>query len=336
MIHRPSSLPMLAQCPQFSGGGGEYAEQGTIRHGILSAVLKEGDAALIACDNEEDRDAIKWAADHIRLHAPNSDYSLECEVKRHWTGPDFSEREGTPDVVCGNHIFDLKWRRRDYDEQMADYALSLFQLGYSEVIVHILYGATKHVEVLEFNQESAERIVGDVLAKATPDANPTPCDYCGWCAKRLTCAALLERANTVAENREDWQLESYHSSEIISAEEIGKALKLARALGKWCESVEHHAKELARNGTVANGFKVQEKRGNRFISSVTAAYAKAGLAQEDFLSACEIKLAALVEIHAAKSGLKKTAAEREMESRLGEIVQRKSPSTSLVSVKEKD
>lgn len=340
MTHRPSSLPALDQCPRFeSGGTSDFAEAGTARHHALSAMLMNNDESLaFALPDESERDAVIWAAEYIKLQAPSSDYPIVCEVKREWMGPDFSDREGTPDVTCGNHIFDLKWRKRDYDAQMADYALAVMsEGGFESVTVHILYGAFKQIEVIKLDYATASRIVLDILTKANnPKAEPIPCDYCGWCAKRLTCPALLERANVVAEHREDWGLASYHSSEIITAEEMGKALRLAKALGKWCESVEHHARELAKNGIIAEGFKVQERKGNRFIASIMDAYSKAGIEQSDFLSACEIKFSSLVELYAAKEGLKKAAAEREMERKLGEVVQRKQSTVSLVSVKEKE
>lgn len=338
--HRPSSLPALAQCPKFeSGGTSDFAEAGTARHHALSAMLMNNDESLaFALPDESERDAVIWAADYIRLKAPTTDYPLRCEEKREWTGPDFSDREGTPDVTCGNHIFDLKWRRRDYTAQMADYALAVMEhVCFESVTIHILYGAFKQIEVIQLDYATASRIVLDILTRANdPKSEPNPCDYCGWCAKRLTCNALLNRVNTVVENREDWRLASYHSSEILTAEEMGKALRLAKALGAWCEAVEHHAREMARNGIVPEGFKVQERKGNRFIASITEAYSRSGLSQEDFIAACEIKFSSLVELYAAQNGLKKAAAEREMERKLGEVVQRKNSTVSLVSVKEQE
>lgn len=288
--------------------------------------------------DDEQMDGVKWAEEYIRLHAPTTDHPIICERKREWTGPDFSDREGTPDVTCGNHIFDLKWRKRDYDAQMADYALAVMEEGgFESVTVHLLYGAFKQVEVIHFDMASASLIVFRILEAANdPEAKPTPCDYCGWCAKRLTCSALWDRANAVVDNREDWSLENYHPSEILTAEEMGKALRLAKALKVLVESIEHHARELARNGIIAEGFKVQERKGNRFIASIMDAYSKAGIEQSDFLSACEIKFSSLVELHAAKEGIKKAAAEREMERRLGEVIQRKQSTVSLVSVKDKE
>ena len=348
--HRPSSLPALDQCPRFeSGGTSDFAEAGTIRHAaiydllinnsrrdIKSAYENDLSDALNHVD-ESERDAVIWAAEYIKLKAPTTDYPLRCEEKREWCGPDFSDREGTPDVTCGNHIFDLKWRRRDYTAQMADYALAVMQDGFESVTIHILYGAFKQIEVIQLDYATASRIVLDILTRANdPKSEPNPCDYCGWCAKRLTCNALLNRVNTVVENREDWRLTSYHSSEILTAEEMGKALRLAKALGAWCEAVEHHAREMARNGIVPEGFKVQERKGNRFIASITEAYSRSGLSQEDFIAACEIKFSSLVELYAAQNGLKKAAAEREMERKLGEVVQRKNSTVSLVSVKEQE
>jgi hypothetical protein len=336
MKHRPSSLPMLAQCALFAGAGGEYADQGTERHQLLAAELREPGSVSLLTDSDEDKAAIEWAAAYIRLHAPMVDYPLIVEERRTWIGPNFEERSGTPDIVCGSHIFDLKWRHRDYSSQMADYALSMLVDEGDAVTVHLLFGSNQHVERIVFTRESAEQVVGDILAKAEDQAaQPTPCDYCGWCAKRLTCPAVLERVNAVVEGRIDWKLDTYHSSEITSAEQMGKALAIARLVEKWAEAVEHHAKEAAKRGDVPAGYKLQEKQGNRFIASVVDAFGVAGISQDEFLKACEVKFSDLVALHAQRINIPKAAAEREMAGRLGPVLQRKPKSVSLVSVKSK-
>jgi hypothetical protein len=99
--------------------------------------------------------------------------------------------------------------------------------------------------------------------------------------------------------------------------------------------VDQAAKEMAvKQGIVPEGFKLQSRQGNRFVSSVAAAFPLVGMPQETFLGACEIKLTKLTEAYAAFAGMKKAPAEREICNKLGDVVQRKPATMSLVAEKE--
>ena len=112
---------------------------------------------------------------------------------------------------------------------------------------------------------------------------------------------------------------------------MGQALKIARQIFGWVEAIEHHAKEMAvKQGIIPAGFKIQNRKGNRAISSVIDAFARAGLPQEEFLALCDIKFSSLVEKTMEINGMKKAQAERTVEEKLGEIIQRKAHSLSLV------
>jgi hypothetical protein len=335
-VKRPSSLPALKECPQFDSTGttSEHADAGTKRHKALEKLLAHNDPLPLQDLPEDERDGVTWAADYIRLHAPMSDHPLETERKRSFIAPDFSEISGTPDYVCGNHVFDLKWRYRDYSAQMAAYALMVMDSGHESVICHVLFGEPQKAYRFDFTRESAESIIGPILESAGK-GDPTPCDYCSWCSKSKTCPALIARANAVVGGRDDWKLEQYHASCIEDTLEMGKALKLARQLADWCEAIEHHAKDMAlKRGIVPAGFSLKSRQGNRFIKSVLEAFPKAGLPQDVFLAACEVKLSTLVEAYAGFHGSKKAPAERELEAKLGETVQRKPSSMALVADKE--
>src|SRR5262245_59524292 len=89
---RPSSLPMLAQSPCFeSGDGNEFEESGTNRHAYLHALYRfdigqEGSQIKQFCANghllsEEEMEAVQWAYDYIKLHAPMSDHPIHFERK---------------------------------------------------------------------------------------------------------------------------------------------------------------------------------------------------------------------------------------------------------------
>ena len=345
MTHRPSSLPMLAKCPLFkSGTSSDFAEEGTSRHALLSRALK---GEIITEDAElDDLEAIEWARDYILLHAPTSNYPLQIETKRQWLGPDFEEREGTPDVVCGNHVFDFKWRHRDYVAQMADYACSVFDENpkIQTVHCHLLFGATKKSEKLEFTHEEALTIVAGILNN--PSKTPLPNEYCGWCAHRLTCSAFIATANRVIENRKDWELSTFHASEINTPEEMGIALRIARQLGKWCEAVEHFAKDMCvKQGATPIGFEKKETSGRKYVTDCVAAFQTLGITQEAFLKCCEPRMntskeypdkVGLVEAYASAKELKKATAKREIETKLGDIIKRGKDGFKLMAKGEED
>jgi hypothetical protein len=346
MIHRPSSLPKLAKCAQFIGGEGgrDLADRGILRHKYFAALLKS--EAVTICDQltDEERDGVAWAVDYVRSHANMSSWPLEIESKLKWDGADFEPRRGTADVKCGNEIFDLKWEVYDYEAQMADYACGLLQRGHSMVTTHLLFAKRKSFQIQAWTQENAEKLVGEILKRAGK-ADATPCEYCGWCARQMTCPALTAKANEIASVRENvdeadkeafdrWLQDGAHASSLEDEAVAGRVLRIAREIKGWCESVEHHAKELAeKRGIVPSGFKIQSRQGNRFVRSVAEAYPLSGLPQTEFLAACEVKLSTLSEAYAAFHQLKKAQAERDLTGKLGDVIQRKASTISLVEEK---
>lgn len=330
---------MLAVCPRWeSSGGSDDADAGTLRHIALGRALSDDPDPYRGLP-EEDADAVRWAADYIRVKAPTSEHPLLLEYKVNPLDLEFKPlfpEGGRLDVACGPVLFDLKTLERDYGPQMAAYALHMFQEGgWDEVQIHLLFTHNKRAHCYKLTEEGATKIVNDILARVKdPLAEPVPCDYCGWCSKRLTCPALLKRVEAVAAARDDWGLSNYHASELTSPEEMGKALRLARCIKEWAESVEYHAKEMAvKQGVVPAGFKLQSRQGARFVASVADAFPRCGLPQDEFLKACDLKFSALVEAYSAFHGQKKAPSERDLETKLGEVLQRKAPTQSLVSVK---
>jgi hypothetical protein len=327
---------MLAVSPCFEGEGGEFADAGTVRHDAFKASLEDKPDALALVPDEE-QEGVQWAVDYVRLHAPMSDHPLQLEQKVKYLAPDFTEGEGTPDIVCGNVIFDLKWRYRDYEAQMAAYSLALMDKGYDVVKVHVLYANDEKAVPYTFDRTSAEAILAEIYAKVeNRNGAFTPSEYCGWCKHKLTCPALIKQAEALRVGREDWELEQYHPSKIEDASEMAKALKLARSVIKWAESVEHHAKEMAvKKGIVPTGFKIQTRQGNRVIPNIAEAFTSSGLPQDKFLTACSVSFTNLSALYADHNAMKKAPAERELERKLGPALTRKTGSMALVENKEK-
>lgn len=353
---RPSSLPMLAQCGHWqSSGGNEDTSAGSLRHTALSVALdvlatdSTREKAFAPLDAEQ-RDAVTWAADYIRTHAPMADHPLQCERTLTLLDDEFKEvLRGTPDVVCGNQLFDLKWRERDYAAQMAAYALMLMEeTGWAEVHVHVLYGARQRAERFTLDREGAQTLVDSILARVASAAPPTPCDYCGWCARRLTCPALTGPAKTVGLGYQPAatdRITNWHPSEQTDAEQFATMLYLARKVLKpWIESVEFHALEAStKQGLAIPGYELKTRKAREWIADVATAYQAAGLPQIEFLRCCDVRLntsktypdkAGLVDLYAQIKDLKKAPAKRELMTKLAPALQTGKPTQYLAATGE--
>jgi hypothetical protein len=328
---RPSSLPILKQSPKFVSSETEFAAEGTERHAALRAHFA-GDDSLLNLLSEEDAESVRWAADYIRLKAPLNDYPLEWEIELPMILDDFTEMTGHADAVCHLDIFDLKSRERDYEAQMACYALGvLYKSGVARlggaVRCHLLFTSTKRFQVLTFTAENAEKLLADTLAEINAAVECRPSDYCGWCANCATCDVLNKRAQAVAAGREDWQLEQYHASKVTEPAEMAKMLTLARQLKPWIEAVEFHGREMAiKQGMQIPGYTLRERKGKKYCFDIQGAFNASGLDAPTFLQCCDLRFSSSKKnpnkvgleniYHKAKELPSLAAAKRELKSKL--------------------
>jgi hypothetical protein len=191
---RASSLPKLAECPVFVGGDGysEAAERGT----RIDKAIRDGIAgiAVDASESPEDDAAIDWGFDALRALADGS----PIETREEYLQMDMPglSRPGTADALCVEKkwLADIKSGQvRNYREQMAAYALACMDAHWeSSWTAHVVYVDQRVVRSYQFTREQAERIVQDVITSATySQAQPTPCQYCDWCANKDKCKALV-------------------------------------------------------------------------------------------------------------------------------------------------
>ena len=331
---------MLAQCAMFeSGPPSEAAQRGTRQHEALEQILSGSPQRekCLGLDSDE-VEAVAWAAEYVQAHASDG-VPLQLEQRVALLDENFEEITfGTADVWAAPDLFDYKSGEiRNYTEQVAAYALMLMERdGLDHVNVHLLYGKYKKAVVTSMDRDTARGIIKGIIDRARdPERKPEPCDYCGWCSKAATCPALQERVGAVAAGRDDWALEQYHSSEITSPEEMGKALTLARQMKAWCESVEFHAKEMAiKQGIKIPGYKVAERAGRRECKNVAAAFPLVGLPQEKFLGACSIQLSKLETEYAEFNGMKKAPAKRALNEKLVDVITQGRSSQFLTKEKE--
>jgi len=347
---------MLAKCARWeSSGGNDATEAGAVRHSALAWQLSSESpeatrAESLAQLDDPDRDAVTWAADYIRTHAPMADYPIHCERTLTMLDDDFKEvMRGTPDVVCGNQLFDLKWRERDYAAQMAAYALMLMEeSGWSEVHVHVLYGERQRAERFTLTREGAQDLVDAILTNVGSAKPPTPCDYCGWCARRLTCPALVTAAKTVADGYSVLdKVHNWHPSEQTDADQLSVMLFIARKVLKpWIESVEFHAMDaITKQGLAIPGYELKTRKAREWVSDVPAAFAAAGLPQDDFLRCCDVRLntsktypdkVGIIDLYAKQTGLKKAPAKRDLTAKLAPVMQTGKPTQYLAETGEKE
>jgi len=341
-LPRPSSLPMVAQCSSFEAGGGAFADEGVERHKYFAALGRANVTEVEARAEqlpEDDQDGVNWAFNYVNAHA-SKDFPIQWETTLHFRDENFEAiYGGTPDAVCGFEIFDLKWRERDYRAQMAAYALMLLlDQDFDRVRVHVLFAESQKAVVYDFTIEEALAVLTPIHARIFNGEPETPCDYCGWCSRALTCPALNQRAQAVAAGREDWALQQYHTSAIASPIEMGKALRLARFLKKWIAAVEHHAREMAVvRGEQIPGASVKSRQGKQTCADVEEAYRLSGLPPEHFLAACDLRLngsksgrKGLIDIFAEVNVKTKASAKRELLKRLEPVLSRFPASQSVV------
>jgi hypothetical protein len=336
---RPSKLPMLAACACFeSGPGNANTDAGTARHKAAEALLRDNDRTLFDALPAEDQEGVQWYVDYVRLQAPMSDYPLQLEEPVTILLPDFTEIPGTTDAVCGPVLFDLKWREFDYEAQTAAYALALLQKGHEKVTFHVCYGESKKARVYEWTLAEAEKVVFGIVERAN-DANkqPTPCNYCGWCARQASCPAMLATVNAIASKRPDMglaELDTLVTEMITDPGQMARAYKAALVVEQWCKAVQHRAKEMAvKDGKCLPGYEVKTRQGNRQVTDIAGAFGALGLPQEKFLGTCKVGWTALVEAYAQENKIKKSGAEKEVEGKLAQFVERGAAVTMLVESK---
>jgi hypothetical protein len=217
----------------------------------------------------------------------------------------------------------------------------LIDAGHSKIIVEVLYGATRTIERFEFDAESAEKVVMDVLSQASVGTE-TPGDGCDWCGRKLVCGALRERRGAIANGREDWPLKTYHTSAVEDDPvELGRMLRLARLMSKWCDAAEFHAKQAAlKRGVIPDGFEIRSGAGKKSCTDVAGAFERTGLPQEVFLGACDLRLntskkypdrVGLIELYAKHNEMPKAGAKREITKRLEPVMSHGVPSMRLVA-----
>ena len=194
---RCSSLSKLAECVLYesSGGSSPAAMRGTQLDVIIRETMLGNPLPLATLEpGSEDFAACVWGVKTLRELSEGA----YIETREEYLAMHVSQlsASGTADALCElrRWVADIKSGQiRNYREQLAAYSLACIdQYWVEEWTAHVLYIDHRVVRSYRFTREQAERMIASIVSRATsPLAQPTPCEYCGWCKHQDTCKALV-------------------------------------------------------------------------------------------------------------------------------------------------
>ena len=274
---RHSSLPKLALCGQYQGAPGTSpaAERGTkldaaFRHAWTTGEFVNWDLP------EEDAEAVRWAINEcINLGGARDGLTTEEDYCRILTGG--FEHRGTADGVAvrGRWLVDLKSGQiYDYAAQMAAYALGLMQQHFEQTWdTHLLFCDQRQTVVHRWTYASASELVRTVLANVgTP---PVENDYCGWCAKSLTCGARVQSmTGALVPVHADITPDNDGFLTLLNdPERLGRFLSQCSTLDDFRDAAKAKARELLEAGHSVPGWRLHKARASAFVDADVVARA---------------------------------------------------------------
>lgn len=274
---RPSSFPKLALCGQYQGAGGvsEAAMRGTR---IDKAFREAWECGVLSWFVPEDEaQPVRWALKQcfdLGGRAGDRDAWLKTEEAACKVKVPGVEHVGTADGVCvkGRWLIDLKsGQKYDYSAQMAAYALGLMiQYDVEDWTTHLLFCDQEEVVSHLWTRGSARAVVAAVLANV--GTAPKENEYCGWCAKSLTCTARLERKAEVlavveAPKAEALKLESPEFLQILADPvALGRFLDACKAFEDFQAAAKAKAREVLESGGSVPGWGLGKPRALDFVA----------------------------------------------------------------------
>jgi len=285
---RASSLPKLAECPVFVGASGysEAAARGTDIDKVIRAEFY-GEQDSILNLSVKDRPIAAWGILELQRLA-DTHYVETREEYLQMDIPGLS-RSGTADAICVDKkwVADIKTGQiRNYREQMAAYALACMDTYWESMwTAHVVYVDQRVIRSYEFTREQAERIVQEVISSATsPLAQPTPCQYCDWCANKDRCVALVRQskhalADLSATNGDTLKIirERLLASPEQHSDFVSRFKWFAKEFG---EPLTDALKERLMSGEDVPGWKLTSPSPRRYIESADAIAVAAKLRPE--------------------------------------------------------
>ena len=294
----PSALPKLAECALFTGAPGTSpaAERGTLLDRAIRELLVD-DPTTYDTLAAEDQAVARWGVDELRTlsggyHVETREEHLGMEV------PGLS-KPGTADAVCirAQWVADIKTGAvRNYREQLAAYALACMHEHFANSwAAHVVYVDQRLRRTYTFTRDQAEAIVSDKIAHASSRlAEPTPCEYCSWCAHRDTCKALVRQSSEALA-----LVQSETSLPEIRDRILANPVELSAFAANWklaekqiAEPVFDALKEKLAAGEDIPGWKVTTSAGRQFVEAPDISKAAANVSKDTLILALGGKMSA--------------------------------------------
>lgn len=287
----PSSLPKLAECALFTGapGASPAAERGTLLDKALRELLVD-DPTTFDLLNAEDKAAVEWGAAELR--ALSGGYHVETREEHLGMEVPGLSKPGTADAVCvrAKWVADIKTGQvRNYRQQLAAYSLACMEEHFADSwTAHVIYIDQRLRRTYDFTRDQAEATVSNLIAEASSrTAEPTPNEYCGWCANFNSCRALVRQSSEALA-----LVNGETTLEEIRWDIAADPLSLSVFAANWKAAEKHLADPLLgllktrlSDGEDIPGWKVSSMAGRDYVEADAIAKAAANVTKETLILA---------------------------------------------------
>jgi hypothetical protein len=309
-LYCPGSIRLGEQFPQTSS---VYADEGTIAHKTLEAMLKEDAHLLREAQTEAEAfytthpeldESWKTMQDNISDMKDWLDTQYAFDKEKDPAAQLYSEQQvdltgyipgglGTADVTIARtgriHIVDLKYGKGIRVDAPGNPQLRLYALGMLEMLdmiydvrqirMTIYQPRLEHISTDEVTADEL-RTWGDTVVRPsaslalTENAPFSAGSWCRFCPASRVCRARAEH---------NLELEDYMRRATINEQELGDVLGRAEELTAWADDLRAGALDMLQEGRSIPGWKVVEGRSVRRFSAdephIIAAAEKAGYAK---------------------------------------------------------
>ncbi len=246
---------------------------------------------------------------------------------------------GTADCILigGNtlHIIDLKYGKGTFVEVENNPQLMLYALGalneYSmfyaidTVVMHIFQPRMNNISSSEISanalREWGESIKPIAEMAYEGEGEQKTGDHCKFCKAAAVCRAKADEYMELAKL-------DFKKPPLLSNDEVGEILALAKDLVSWVNALDEYALSEALAGRKVKGWKVVEGRSNRAFTDIDAAFAKAQSLGYPEASLYERKPITL-------TAVEKLMGKKEFTDTLGEFVHKPQGKPTLVEESDK-
>jgi hypothetical protein len=220
--------------------------------------------------SDDDAAAVRWALACCVQLGGGADglETADAKCKIQTSG---LEHMGTADgiAVKGKWLIDLKSGQvYDYTGQMAAYALGLMETHFEqEWTTHLLFCDQQKMVTQHWTYTSAKETVQAILDNV--GTAPKENDYCGWCAKSLTCPGRVQSQAIVLQTTEH-AISPQDGSFLTLLDDparIGLFLRQCATLDHFREAAADKARQLLEAGEQVPGWRLQKPRATEFVGA---------------------------------------------------------------------